>query len=159
MRTKIGLAGIVLSVGITMGFNVAHRLSVPLLIVMPLVCSAFIAAGWLTAHRCLRARRKVQDEDGPDEVPDEFTNPDTHPENDVSTSRHLSDSHTAHCGNVKATPPDRGLDLAGPHAVQVRVLIGSVTCPCASASNRPRSTVPGSYPCASCSAARIAAAR
>jgi hypothetical protein len=44
-------------------------------------------------------------------------------------------------------------------AVQVRAFIGSLTCPCASASSRPRSIVPGSYPCASCSAARIAAVR
>jgi hypothetical protein len=78
MRTKIGLAGIVGSIAVMMGFNFAHRLSVPLLIVMPLVCSASIAAGWLTAHRCLRARRKVhhiaddgEDEDE-DEVPDEL---------------------------------------------------------------------------------------
>jgi hypothetical protein len=41
------------------GFSLAHELSLTL----------FIAAGWLTAYRCLRARRRVQDED---DVPDEL---------------------------------------------------------------------------------------
>lgn len=62
MRTKIGLAGIVLSVGTMMGFNIAGKFSLALFIVMPLVCSAFIAAGWIVHH----IADDGEDEHGPD---------------------------------------------------------------------------------------------
>jgi hypothetical protein len=80
MGRAIAVAGIVLSVGTMIGFNLAHKLSLALFIVMPLVCSAFIAAGWLTAYRCLHARRRVQDED---EVPGRISDP----EEPVTTER------------------------------------------------------------------------
>lgn len=74
MRSKIAVAGIALCIGVMVGFNLAHRLSVTLFIVMPLICSAFIVAGWIEAK--LRVRGEVhhiadQGEAGPDEVPHE----------------------------------------------------------------------------------------
>jgi hypothetical protein len=58
MPSKIAVAGIVVCVGVMVGFNVAHRLSLALFVIMPLVCSAFIAAGPIEAR--WRRRREVR---------------------------------------------------------------------------------------------------
>jgi hypothetical protein len=60
MGRKIAVSGIALSVGVMVAFNVVHKLSLALFIVMPLVCSAFIVAGWIVHH----IAGEGEDEDG-----------------------------------------------------------------------------------------------
>lgn len=100
----IGTAGIALCVGTMMGFNIAHKLSLALFIVMPLLCSAFIAVGWI-----IQARREVrhsadEGETGPDEVPHELGRSGGEP---VTAERRLPASGVPGLGAMRPAPRDK----------------------------------------------------